>query len=120
MADSQSVHLYGTDIGRIVRASPTTVIFQSSEAGMDGFGIGSRVLSVNLPLGPRSSTPEAATAFFGGLLPEGSGRTNLAKQAGASRDDVYSLVAFAGRDVAGAIRIGNAPAGGRILRTPVR
>lgn len=111
MADSQDVHLYGTIVGRMVRASPTTVIFESSEAGMDRFGIGSRVLSANLPLGPRPSTAGAATAFFGGLLPEGSGRTNLAKQAGTSRDNVYSLVAYAGRDVAGAIRIGSTPAG---------
>lgn len=36
---------------------------------MARFGIGSRILSANLPLGPRASTPEAATAFFGGLLP---------------------------------------------------
>lgn len=70
MADSQDVHLYGTIVGRMVRSSPTTVIFESSEAGMDRFWIGSRVLSANLPLGPRPSTPEAATAFFGGRYEE--------------------------------------------------
>lgn len=111
MAETQDVHLYGTVIGQMVRSSPTSVVFESSDAGMDRFGIGSRVLSANLPLGPRPSTPEAATGFFGGLLPEGSGRTNLAKQAGASRDDVFALVSYAGRDVAGAIRVGNDPAG---------
>lgn len=109
MAESRDVHLYGTVIGQMVRSGGTTVTFESSEAGMSRFGIGSRILSANLPLGPRTSTPEAATAFFGGLLPEGSGRTNLAKQAGASRNDVFALVSYAGRDVAGAIRIDGDP-----------
>ncbi|WAH99220.1 type II toxin-antitoxin system HipA family toxin [Arthrobacter sp. MMS18-M83] len=109
MAEAQDVHLYGTVIGSMVRGGPSTVAFESSEAGMARFGIGSRILSANLPLGPRASTPEAATAFFGGLLPEGSGRSNLAKQAQTSRDDVYALVSYAGRDVAGAIRVGGDP-----------
>lgn len=106
MAETQDVRLYGTVIGRMVRAGETAVTFQSSEEGMSRFGIGSRILSANLPLGPRSSTTDAATAFFGGLLPEGSGRSNLARQASASRNDVFALVSYAGRDVAGAIRIG--------------
>ncbi|MBE4719269.1 HipA domain-containing protein [Pseudarthrobacter sp. AB1] len=109
MAEAQEVHLYGTVIGRMVRNSASTVTFESSDAGMARFGIGSRILSANLPLGPRPSTPEAATAFFGGLLPEGSGRSNLAKQAQAGRDDVFALVSYAGRDVAGAIRVGGDP-----------
>ncbi|MGO4582961.1 type II toxin-antitoxin system HipA family toxin [Arthrobacter sp. 2RAF6] len=109
MAEAQDVHLYGTVIGSMIRAGANTVTFESSEAGMARFGIGSRILSANLPLGPRTSTPDAATAFFGGLLPEGSGRSNLARQAQASRDDVYALVSYAGRDVAGAIRIGGDP-----------
>ncbi|HAG59935.1 MAG TPA: hypothetical protein DCL83_11775, partial [Arthrobacter bacterium] len=66
MAEAQDVHLYGTVIGHMVRNGPTAVTFESSEAGMARFGIGSRILSANLPLGPRASTPEAATAFFGG------------------------------------------------------
>ncbi|MFH5880099.1 type II toxin-antitoxin system HipA family toxin [Arthrobacter sp. NA-172] len=109
MAEAQEVHLYGTVIGHLVRAGPDTVVFESSDAGMDRFGVGSRILSANLPLGPRKSSPAAATAFFGGLLPEGSGRSNLARQANANRDDVYALVSYAGRDVAGAIRIGGDP-----------
>ncbi|MHA7299919.1 type II toxin-antitoxin system HipA family toxin [Pseudarthrobacter sp. MDT1-22] len=109
MAEVQDVHLYGTVVWRMVRHGATTVTFESSDAGMARFGIGSRILSANLPLGPRPSTPEAATAFFGGLLPEGSGRSNLAKQAQASRDDVFALVSYAGRDVAGAIRVGGDP-----------
>lgn len=109
MAEAQDVHLYGTVIGRMVRNGPIAVTFESSEAGMARFGIGSRILSANLPLGPRPSTPEAATAFFGGLLPEGTGRSNLAKQAQASRDDVFALVSYAGRDVAGAVRVDGDP-----------
>lgn len=69
MAEAQEVHLYGTVIGRMVRHGAATVTYESSDAGMARFGIGSRILSSNLPPGPRPSTPEAATAFFGGLLP---------------------------------------------------
>lgn len=119
MAESRDVHLYGAVIGQMVRAGETAVTFTSSEDGMARFGIGSRILSANIPLGPRESTPEAATAFFGGLLPEGSGRSNLAKQAGASRNDVFALVSYAGRDVAGALRIGGDPGNPAEIYEPV-
>ncbi|WP_426975369.1 type II toxin-antitoxin system HipA family toxin [Pseudarthrobacter sp. O4] len=108
MAEALDVHLYGTVIGQMVRSGPDAVTFETSAAAMDRFGVGSRILSRNLPLGPRPSSPAAATAFFGGLLPEGTGLTNLAKQAGAAANDVFALVGYAGRDVAGAIRIGGA------------
>lgn len=49
MAEAQNVHLYGIVIGRMVRASGSTVMFESSDAGMARFGIGSRILSANLP-----------------------------------------------------------------------
>ncbi len=109
MSEALDVHLYGTIIGRMIRSGTDKVVFESSASGMDRFGIGSHLLSHNLPLGPRPSPAPAATAFFGGLLPEGTGLTNLAKQAGAGADDVFALVAYAGRDVAGAIRIGGDP-----------
>ena len=108
MAESQEIQLYGIRIGTMERASASTVAFSASDEGMDKFGVGSRVLSENLPLSPRKATPAAATAFFGGLLPEGSARSNLAKQAGARRDDVYALATYAGRDVAGALQVGPA------------
>lgn len=111
MAESLDVHLYGTAVGRLLRATGDAVVFESSRAGMDRFGVGSRVLSQNLPLGPRPSSPDAATAFFGGLMPEGTGLTILARQAGVRAPDLFGLVSYAGRDVAGALVIGDPPAG---------
>ncbi|WP_170133215.1 HipA N-terminal domain-containing protein [Arthrobacter livingstonensis] len=72
-----------------------------------GSPVGSPVLSRSLPLASRPSSVEAATNFFGGLLPEGRGLHNLAKQAGAATDDVYALIEFAGLDVAGAVQVGH-------------
>lgn len=107
MPESLDVHLYGTVIGRMERAGTDAVVFESSRDGMDRFGVGSRILSRNLPLGARRSTPEAATAFFGGLMPEGTGLTVLARQAGVPSNDIFGLIAYAGRDVAGAISVGD-------------
>lgn len=115
MSELLPVHLYGTVVGHLERISPAGLRFHTSEQGGERFGVGSPVLSRSLPLAARPSGMEAATNFFGGLLPEGRGLHNLAKQAGAANDDVYALIEFAGLDVAGAVQVGhleNASPGG--------
>lgn len=107
MGNRLPVHLYGTTVGHLEKVSEDSVRFYCSDEGMERFGVGSTVVSNSLPLTSRPSTVAAATSFFGGLLPEGRGLTNLAKQAGARNTDVYSLIHFAGLDVAGALQIGD-------------
>lgn len=100
------VHIYGTHVGDIRRISRDQITYQSTSEGMAKFGIGSTIVSLSLPLGPRQSLPGAATAFFGGLLPEGKGLGNLVRDSGAARPDVFGHLAYAGLDVAGALQIG--------------
>ena len=103
-ADQLPVHLYGTHVGNIEKVSDTEIIFSAVDAGLDRFGVSSKVLSESLPLGATTS-PTAATAFFGGLLPEGKGLRNLAREAKSDTKDVYALMSYAGKDVAGALQV---------------
>ncbi len=80
---------------------------------------GSPVLSVRLAAQPPSVRPPSALvrAYLGGLLPEvsTSPRSQLARRAGTSSDDVLGLLAVVGGDVAGAARFtaaGSPPAPG--------
>lgn len=61
-------------------------------------------LSHSLPL-DGDFTADAATAFFGGLLPEGAPRTLLARRLGVSDQNDFSLLAAIGGDTAGAISL---------------
>jgi serine/threonine-protein kinase HipA len=61
-------------------------------------------LSQSLPR-DGSFTDEAATAFFGGLLPEGEPRRQLARLVGVSQGNDYSMLAAIAGDTAGAITL---------------
>src|SRR5689334_21453791 len=61
-------------------------------------------LSYSLPVdGPFA--PSAAAAFFGGLLPEGAPREQLARRLGVSANNDFSLLAAVAGDTAGAISL---------------
>lgn len=107
MSDPLKVHLYGGVVGHLHRAGADTVDLESDDMAISRFGLASPILSASLPLSVRRSGRQAATAFFGGLFPEGRGLINLAKQAGCHRHDVFSLIEYAGRDVAGAVLVGS-------------
>jgi serine/threonine-protein kinase HipA len=61
-------------------------------------------LSQSLPL-DGSFTDAAAAAFFGGLLPEGEPRRQLARLVGVSEGNDYSMLATIAGDTAGAITL---------------
>jgi serine/threonine-protein kinase HipA len=60
------------------------------------------VLSCSLPLG---SSKLDATPFLEGLLPEGQARAIIAADRGVPATDIWMLLAYLGRDVAGALSI---------------
>ncbi len=101
------VYLYGTFLGTLTRLRGTEVVFHSSAGAIARFGVGSPILSSSLPLALRNSEVHKTGSFFGGLLPEGRGLENLARQAGVPSRDVFGLISYAGRDVAGAVAIGD-------------
>ena len=61
-------------------------------------------LSQSLPLDGRFDAA-AAAAFFGGLLPEGEPRRQLARLLGVSESNDYSMLAMIAGDTAGAITL---------------
>ncbi|GAA1879452.1 hypothetical protein GCM10009715_27570 [Paeniglutamicibacter psychrophenolicus] len=109
MAESLPVHLFGAAIGRIERAGSTSVVFCADHEGLDVYGVGSTILSASLPFSAAPSPAGASTNFFGGLLPEGRGRTNLAKQAGVDSTDVFGMLGYAGWDLPGDVNVGMDP-----------
>ena len=104
------VHLYGVHIGNISDRGPGRVGFRSTNEGIRTYGLGSTILSMGLPLTVLPSDDDAATSFFGGILPEGRGRTNLARQAGVQNTDLFAMLEYAGKDVPGAVIIGESSA----------
>lgn len=105
MTGSLPVTLYGVHLGDIRTHHHSGVAFQATTEALDNFGVGSPVLSVSMPLRLREFT-HSAGPFFGGLLPEGEALERLAVLAGTDPSDVVGLLAYAGRDVAGAVAIG--------------
>lgn len=103
MTDQLELHLYGTHVGSLISRASDTVDFRASDAGIERFGLNSRVLSVGLPL---TTVPQDATAFVGGLLPEGPALANLRRQLGPPDQSLFGLIRFVGRDVAGAVTFG--------------
>jgi serine/threonine-protein kinase HipA len=71
---------------------------------------GAPLLSCSLPLGTGRLD---ASVFCNGLLPEGQHRQAMASLAGVASIDTYHLLARFGRDVAGALVIGDSPEKGR-------
>lgn len=102
-----AVELYGTVIGEVEGGTrPELLTFRASEAGLERFGEGSRILSLALPLSARASRSAIRThAFFAGLLPEGRALSFLARQAALRERDVIGLLAHYGRDTAGAVQL---------------
>jgi serine/threonine-protein kinase HipA len=66
----------------------------------------SPVISCSLPLVER---PQDALAFCRGLLPEGQALQQMAASAGVAVNETFGLLARFGRDVAGALVIGEEP-----------
>jgi len=99
------VSLYETPLGTIRPHHHSGVAFTPSTEGVERFGVGSPVLSLSMPLRLRQYT-HASGPFFAGLLPEGEALERLGVLARTEPTDIVGLLAFAGRDVAGAVVLG--------------
>jgi serine/threonine-protein kinase HipA len=77
-----------------------------TEAALDRWPLNSPIISCSVPLDAR---PQDALAFCKGLLPEGQALQQMAAQAGVAVNETFGLLARYGRDVAGALVIGEEP-----------
>lgn len=80
---------------------PRGLVFEYAPEWVDE---GSPPLSQSLPLSGDFG-PEQATAFFGGLLPEGVPRKVLARQLGFSPENEFAVLEALGGDTAGAVSL---------------
>lgn len=106
---SLDVYLDDVLLGQIEDRTMGFVAFDFAEQTIDRYGVGSRVLSLSLPVAWETVDPLVATPFFAGLLPEGEGRDRLCEEFRLSPEDSFGLLAVLGRESAGALVI--VPAG---------
>lgn len=101
-----AVELYGERLGELIETRGG-FDFVAAPQAVSSHGVGSRILSVAIPLTTRARPANAALRrnFFDELLPEGRARTSLAGRAGVAADYTIGMLARYGRDVAGALRI---------------
>jgi serine/threonine-protein kinase HipA len=106
VADSLLAWLYGTPVARLTRRDNQSIGVEWDQAALDRWSLGSRVLSVALPIGnPIGPRDARGFDFFENLLPEGPAIEMMARIAGVSRYDTFGILAAFGEDCAGAIVI---------------
>lgn len=104
VADHLVALLYDTPIAVLARAPDYRITLRWHEAGIDRWGMRSRILSVSLPLGsPMGSRDMRGLNFFENLLPEGPTLATMARWAGVHQADTFGILTAFGRDCAGAI-----------------
>lgn len=99
MPDPLIVRLSGTPIGIL---TPTGTFEWATEWASIA-PLNSVVLSQSLPFG---SSRLNAGPFFGGVLPEGRGLDQLARESRVASNDLFGLLSEVGADVGGAVTIG--------------
>jgi serine/threonine-protein kinase HipA len=106
VADRLIAWLYDTPVVSISSAANLRVTIDWELAGIERWGLGSRALSVSLPLGsPIRPRDDTGMDFFSNLLPEGPVLVAMATLAGVSPVDTYGLLSRFGSDCAGALVI---------------
>lgn len=104
MAEHLTVWLYDTPVMTLIATSNFRLTSQWEPSGIERWGLGSRILSVSLPLGsPMSSRDDRVLDFFSNLLPDGPSLIAMAQLAGVSPLDTFGLLSVFGSDCAGAI-----------------
>lgn len=68
-------------------------------------GIGSKAISISLPIQEDEFSPERTRTFFDGLLPEGFMRTSIAGNMHFDENDYLSILYNLGKECIGAIRV---------------
>ena len=102
---SLDVYLNGELLGFLSDRTLGYLAFDFDEAAITTHGIGSRILSLAMPVSWETVDPFVATAFFAGLLPEGEARQRLSDEFRVSPDDPWALLEVLGRESAGALVI---------------
>jgi len=103
MVDRLIAWLHGTPVVSLTPALNNRISFDWEPSGIERWGLGSRVLSISLPLGsPTSARDDRVLDFFSNLLPDGPILIAMAQLAAVSPLDTFGLLATFGSECAGA------------------
>ncbi len=115
MADQLVAWLHDTPVAVLMRGPEFRIRLEWRQEGIERWGLGSRALSVELPIGtPTGPRDMRGLDFFENVLPEGPALERMAALAGVRPVDTYGILAAFGRDCAGAIMLlpdGDRPGG---------
>jgi serine/threonine-protein kinase HipA len=100
---SLGVWLDGLKVADLEQPRWPRIRVRYTDEALSHWPLNSPLLSCSLPLERR---PLDAAAFFVGLLPEGQALATMAANAGLAANDTFGLLGRYGRDVAGALVIG--------------
>lgn len=104
MANDLTAWLYGTPLLTLTPTNNFRVSFKWEPLGIERWGLGSRILSISLPLGsPTGPRDDRALEYFSNLLPDGPTLTAMASLAGVSELDTFGLLSTFGSECAGAV-----------------
>jgi serine/threonine-protein kinase HipA len=104
MVDRLVAWLYGTPVLSLRPAPNNRIAFDWEQDGINRWGLGSRVISISLPLrSPTNSRDDRVLDFFSNLLPDGPVLIAMAQLAGVSPFDTFGLLTTFGSECAGAV-----------------
>lgn len=106
MADRLVAWLYDTPVAALIPGPEFRIRLEWLVEGIERWGLGSRALSVGLPVGsPIGPRDLRGLDFFENVLPEGPALERMAALAGVRPVDTYGMLQAFGRDCAGAIMV---------------
>jgi len=106
VADQLVAWLHDTPVAVLMRGPEFRIRLEWRQEGIERLGLGSRALSVGLPIGtPTGPRDMRGLDFFENVLPEGPALERMAALAGVRPVDTYGILAAFGRDCAGAIML---------------
>lgn len=100
-----AVFLHEERLGELTDVGMGYAALDFAEEAVLAYGVGSRALSLSLPLRWETVSGLEARPYFEGLLPEGGARERIAQARRLSSADGFALLRELGRDCAGALTI---------------
>lgn len=103
MAGALSIWLYDVCVAVVEQGGNGRLRLRYTEEARARFGLGTPLLSLNLPVVEKPFPNARTRAFLDGLLPEGETRATIAAEFNLLASDTFGLLRELGRDCAGAL-----------------
>ena len=101
MTKTLDVYLHRDSVGRLIQNDHGLLLFEYDESWLNNPD--AIALSCSLPLQKQQFRGKECTGFFGGILPEGSKREQIARNLGISSRNDHAMLERIGGECAGAV-----------------